>query len=137
MFRENHCQLRILYLAKRSHLSEDKIKTFQTNKELTTQKPLWKKMKTTYHSERREFNPERRNMQEVTTLGLPQYMSLAVWIDEDMAAHFRWSLGPPLLIGPLVYTEASCQLLFITLSQPIITSLALQARAVANNKELV
>lgn len=70
MFRENHCQLRILYLTKPSHSSEDKIKTFQTNKELTTHKPLWKKIKT-YHSERREFNPERRNMQEVTTLGLP------------------------------------------------------------------
>lgn len=61
MFRENNCQQRILYLAKLSHSSEGKIKTFQTNKELTAHKPSWKKSKTTSHPGKKKFNPERNN----------------------------------------------------------------------------
>ena len=38
MFRENHCQLRILYLTKLSYQSEDTVKTFQTNKQLMIHK---------------------------------------------------------------------------------------------------
>ena len=72
------------------------------------------------HSVRRKFNWEGNNMQEGTTLSLPEHMSMPVWIDgKDMAAPFRLSLGTSSPFWTPVYTKASRQLLFTMYPRPL------------------